>query len=50
MLKDFPETRIAVRGYTDATGPRALNQRLSHERAEGVVAYLARSVASVTFR
>jgi OOP family OmpA-OmpF porin len=35
-----PEVRVEVGGHTDSTGPRALNERLSLERAEAVKAYL----------
>lgn len=35
-----PEIRVEVAGHTDNTGPRALNERLSRERAEAVQAFL----------
>jgi outer membrane protein OmpA-like peptidoglycan-associated protein len=35
-----PEVKVEVAGHTDNTGPRALNQRLSTERAEAVKAFL----------
>jgi OOP family OmpA-OmpF porin len=35
-----PTTRVEVRGYTDATGPAALNTRLSQARADAVREYL----------
>jgi OmpA-OmpF porin, OOP family len=31
---------IEVKGYTDASGSAAMNQKLSEDRAEAVVAYL----------
>jgi outer membrane protein OmpA-like peptidoglycan-associated protein len=36
------EVRVEVAGHTDITGSRALNMRLSLERAQAVKAYLAR--------
>jgi outer membrane protein OmpA-like peptidoglycan-associated protein len=36
------DVRVEVAGHTDITGPMALNQRLSLERAQAVKAYLAR--------
>lgn len=38
-----PSARLAVQGHTDATGQPALNQRLSQQRAEAVVAALVQS-------
>ncbi|MFL5494729.1 MAG: OmpA family protein [Gemmatimonadales bacterium] len=35
-----PEVRVEVAGHTDHTGPRALNERLSTERAEAVKGFL----------
>ena len=40
-LRGTPELRVRVSGHTDATGPRDLNMRLSQERAESVMRYLA---------
>ncbi len=37
-----PAARIPVEGHTDLSGARDMNQRLSRERAQAVVAYLAR--------
>jgi outer membrane protein OmpA-like peptidoglycan-associated protein len=39
-LKRCPTLRIEVAGYTDVTGTRALNEKLSKERAAAVVATL----------
>ena len=47
VLQDYPETRIAVKGYTDSTGSEAVNRHLSAARAKAVYDYLvARGVAS----
>ncbi len=40
-LDQFPDTDVTVVGYTDNTGSEALNNKLSLERAESVVNYLA---------
>ncbi|MDE6538239.1 MAG: OmpA family protein [Muribaculaceae bacterium] len=39
-LKQFPNTDVTVVGYTDNTGTEAVNQKLSQERADAVMAYL----------
>ncbi len=36
VLKEYPKTRVNVVGHTDSTGTRALNMRLSQQRAESV--------------
>jgi OOP family OmpA-OmpF porin len=35
-LKEFPNATAEIKGYTDSTGPRKLNDRLSQARAESV--------------
>ncbi|MGY6550818.1 MAG: OmpA family protein [Erythrobacter sp.] len=45
-LQRYPNSLIDVYGFTDTTGSRALNQRLSEQRAQAVADYLiARGVA-----
>lgn len=36
VLKDHPQARVLVEGFTDSRGGMAVNQRLSAERAESV--------------
>ncbi|WP_129139773.1 MULTISPECIES: OmpA family protein [Modicisalibacter] len=40
VLREYPDTRITVAGYTDSTGKEAYNQRLSERRAAAVGDYL----------
>jgi OOP family OmpA-OmpF porin len=40
-LKQHPNVRIYVKGYSDSRGSTQLNQKLSQERAASVAAYLA---------
>lgn len=40
VLKEYPKTAVNVTGYTDSTGTRALNMRLSQQRAESVASAL----------
>jgi len=40
VLKEYPKTAVNVVGYTDSTGSRALNMRLSQQRAESVASAL----------
>jgi len=41
VLRRYPESDVAVRGYTDALGSEKANQRLSQDRAGSVTAYLS---------
>lgn len=41
VLNNYPDSRIAITGYTDDTGSDAYNQRLSEVRAASVANYLA---------
>ena len=47
-LKDNPNTNVQIYGFTDDTGSFAVNQRLSGERADAVLSYLANSGVSPT--
>lgn len=40
LLKDWPDVRVEVAGYTDSTNTETYNQRLSERRAEAVRSYL----------
>jgi outer membrane protein OmpA-like peptidoglycan-associated protein len=40
VLKKYPDTEVVVQGFTDNTGSKRTNDKLSGERAEAVVAYL----------
>lgn len=40
QLRPYPKAIVEVRGFADTTGGDAVNQRLSHERAESVARYL----------
>lgn len=40
VLEEYEKTLVHVNGFTDSTGPRDYNQRLSERRAESVAAYL----------
>ena len=39
-LQSNPETDVTIYGHTDNTGSRAINEKLSNERAESVAKYL----------
>ena len=43
VLKKVPDVKIEVRGYTDASGKRAINRWISEERAKSVRNYLGSS-------
>mgnify|MGYP001019240157 FL=1 len=36
VLKEYPKTAVNIIGYTDSTGTRALNMKLSQQRADSV--------------
>lgn len=42
-LKNVPDASLLVVGHTDISGPRALNMRLSRERAEFMKSYLVQN-------
>lgn len=43
VLRQHPERRVLIEGFTDSTGGAAMNQRLSQRRAEAVRGALVRS-------
>ena len=43
VLRQYPERRVLIEGFTDSTGGRAMNQRLSQRRAESVRSALVRA-------
>ncbi|MDR7343736.1 outer membrane protein OmpA-like peptidoglycan-associated protein [Pantoea alhagi] len=51
VLKEYPKTAVNVVGFTDSTGTRALNMRLSQQRADSVAsALILQGVASNRLR
>ena len=40
IFEQYPDTTIAVQGYTDSTGPASYNERLSERRASSVASYI----------
>lgn len=40
FMTEHPQTRIEIQGHTDSSGSKAINKRLSQQRAESVKAYL----------
>jgi outer membrane protein OmpA-like peptidoglycan-associated protein len=40
-LKEYADSNVQIIGHTDSTGPAALNQQLSVNRANAVVVYLS---------
>jgi len=40
VLVQYPQTLVAIHGYTDATGPDRLNRRLSRQRARNIARHL----------
>ena len=47
-LQANPETDVQIYGFTDNTGSFAVNQRLSGQRADAVLSYLANSGVAPT--
>lgn len=41
ILKKYPENKITIIGHTDSTGTKAVNEKLSNERAQSVKTLLA---------
>lgn len=50
LLKDNPQTKIRIAGYTSAMGTEDYNQQLSERRAEAVKAYLVNEGVIVSER
>ncbi len=46
----FPRSEMTIEGHTDSHGGDALNQRLSHERAESVQQYMINAMRIPTYR
>lgn len=40
VLKDYPDTNLAIQGFTDSTGSAEHNKKLSEERAKAVTSFL----------
>lgn len=47
-LKNNPDTNVQIYGFTDNTGSFAVNEKLSGERADAVLSYLANQGVSAT--
>ncbi len=47
-LKENPDTNVQIYGFTDNTGSFAVNEKLSGQRAEAVLSYLANAGVSPT--
>ncbi|MDE5628467.1 MAG: OmpA family protein [Muribaculaceae bacterium] len=47
-LRENPDTNVQIYGFTDNTGSFAVNQKLSGERADAVLSYLANSGVAPT--
>lgn len=41
VLKKYPQTDITVEGHTDSTGSKAVNEKLSDNRAQSVLGFLS---------
>jgi OOP family OmpA-OmpF porin len=50
FLSTYPEITAEIEGHTDNTGPDAVNQTISQQRADAVKAYLVKEFSVDTAR
>jgi outer membrane protein OmpA-like peptidoglycan-associated protein len=43
ILQKYPDTNVAIEGFTDSVGNESYNRKLSQERADAVVSYLSQA-------